>query len=313
MKALLMAAVALFIAACATTTTTPRSSALGLVDLTDDFARIYDRDSARPDSERVGRFKTEFATLLPGFYDEQRLKAPASKFHEHVLRGFKAFPEQREGIARVSREFAGLLAPAQRSFEDEFGPLTGYPPVYLVNSLSEFDGGTRDLPEGTRLMFGADVIQRLYKTTPIQPFFHHELFHMLHNRTFEECEQLWCSLWAEGLAVYVARKLNPEASDEALLLSFPKPLGPAVEANKAEAVCAVVKRLNSEDEADYKPLFNAGGSGLTADLPPRFAYYVGFLVAQDLGRTHSLKQLAAMGQQEVRPLLEQSLRRMATC
>jgi hypothetical protein len=30
----------------------------------------------------------------------------------------------------------------------------GYPPVYLVHSFGEFDGGTRSLPQGTRLMFG---------------------------------------------------------------------------------------------------------------------------------------------------------------
>jgi hypothetical protein len=213
----------------------------------------------------------------------------------------------------VSREFSNLIGPAQRSFETAFGPMRGYPPIYLVNSLGEFDGGTRDLPEGNRLMFGADVIDKLYKDKPIKPFFHHELFHLYHHRTFKECEQMWCNLWSEGLAVYVASKLNSRADDAALLLSFPVPLRPAVEDHRSEAICAVRSRLNSTDPKDYGPLFAGGGKGVSPDLPPRFAYYVGYLVAQDLGHTRSLKQLAAMDNDQVKPLVESSLKRMADC
>jgi hypothetical protein len=286
---------------------------LQLIDLTDDFARIYDRDSTLPDAQRVARFKLEFATLLPGFYDEERLEVSAEKYDAHLLRHLRGFSEKRPGVERVARDFASLLEPAQQSFEKEFGPMTGYPPIYLVYSMNEFDGGTRDLPEGTRLLFGADVIDRIYKTVPIQPFFHHELFHLMHNRTFKECDQVWCAVWTEGLATYVAAKLNPGIDDTGLLLTSPRPLRPAVEANKAEAVCAVVARLGSTSNDDYKPLFMGGNEGLSPRLPPRFGYYVGYLVAQDLGRTRTLKELAALGHSEARPLIEQSLRGMANC
>lgn len=43
------------LASCATPPHEP--STLELIDLTDDFARIYDRDAALPDAERVARFK----------------------------------------------------------------------------------------------------------------------------------------------------------------------------------------------------------------------------------------------------------------
>jgi hypothetical protein len=309
-KSLLIAACAFATLGCASPPTQPESR-LQLVDLTDDFARIYDRDAALPDAERVRRFRAEFGVLLPGFYDAARLKAPQEKYNEYLAKRIKEFPAQRSGIERVSRDFTALLAPAQRSFEAEFGPLTGYPPVYLVNSLGEFDGGTRDLPEGTRLMFGADVIARLYQTTPIQPFFHHELFHLLHNRTFPVCEPIWCGVWTEGLAVYVASRLNPDADDAALLLTFPVPLRAAVERDRVRAVCAVASRLESIKDEDYKGLFSSGQ--VDPKLPGRFAYYIGFLVARDAGRTRSLKELAALQPAQVRPLVEQSLARMANC
>jgi hypothetical protein len=289
------------------------SAGLELVDFTDDFARIYDRDAALPDAERVARFRAEFATILPGFYDAERVGLSAEDYDAFVLKGLKQYPEQRAGIARVSKEFATLLAPAQRRFEAEFGPMTGYPAVYLVDSFGEFDGGTRELGGTVHLMFGAEMIDHIYKDVPVQPFFHHELFHLYHGRTFEECDPIWCSLWAEGLAVYVSSQLNAGATDAALLLTFPVPLRPAVEAHRQEAVCAVLARLDSTDSADYRPLFNGGGEGLTKNLPRRFGDYVGYLVAQDLGRTRSLHELAALTPAQVHPLIEASLKGMATC
>lgn len=286
-----------------------------LTDLTDDFDRIWNSTAETPDDKRATAFEAAFAKVLPGFYDPKRVAEYMSeaKYQSRFLEKLKAYPENRAGIQRVSHEFASLIGPAQRSFEKAFGPMRGYPPIYLVNSLGEFDGGTRDLPEGNRLMFGADVIDKMHKDKPIQPFFHHELFHLYHHRTFKGCEQIWCNLWSEGLAVYVASRLNPKADDAALLLNVPVPLRAAVESHKAEAICAVRSRLESSDPKDYGPLFTGGGDGLSANLPNRFAYYVGYLVAQDIGRSRSLKQLAALRNDQLRPLLEQSLDRMAKC
>jgi hypothetical protein len=291
-----------------------RPSSLRFVDLTGAFDRSWSATAELPDDKRAAAFESDFAKVLPGFYDPKRVadRMSEEKYQARLLQGLKTYPEQREGIQRVSREFSGLIGPAQRSFEKAFGPMRGYPPIYLVNSLGEFDGGTRDLPEGNRLMFGADVIDRLHKDMPSQPFFHHELFHLLHHRTFKGCEQLWCNLWTEGLAVYVASRLNPSADDRALLLNSPVPLRPLVESHKQEAVCAVRALLVSAEPKDYAPLF-LGGKAFSAELPARFGYYVGYLVAKDLGRTRSLRQLAALRNEEVKTLVMASLDRMATC
>jgi hypothetical protein len=305
----------LLLSAAASSPAHPPRHNLQLVDYTKDFDRVWQQTANVPDKRRAAAFEAAFATTLPGFYDPKRVSDFMSEagYQAMVLEGLKAYPEQRDGIQRVSREFGALIGPAQRSFEAAFGPMVGYPPIYLVNSFGEFDGGTRDLPEGNRLMFGADMIDKLHKSTPVQPFFHHELFHLLHGRTFHECPQLWCSLWSEGLAVYVASRLNPKADDAALLLTIPSPLRPAVEAHRQEAICAVRARLDSTAGADYGPLFMGGSKGLNADLPPRFGYYVGYLVARDLGHTRSLKQLAALQPAEIRPLIGLSLARMAAC
>lgn len=306
-------ALCLIAAALSVPTSAQAEDELKLVDYTDEFANVWDATASLPDPERATRFKVEFAKILPGFYDHKRMGgATEAQYDERLLKGLKEYPEQRAGIARVSKDFGQSIAPARASFERAFGPMRGYPDVYLVNSLGEFDGGTRDLGGVSHLMFGADMIDKLYKTTPIQPFFHHELFHLYHGRTFDECDAIWCSLWAEGLAVYVAATLNPDANDAALLLTFPVPLREAVEKDRLGAICSVVAKLDSTKSEDYPPLFQ-GRPNPGAGFPPRYGYYVGYLIAEDIGRTRSPKQLAALKASEVRPLIEASLQGMAHC
>jgi hypothetical protein len=313
--ALLVLAVALIGAAPARHQPQAAGGGLKFVDLIPAFDRIWNDTKDLPDDKRVEAFEAKFAKVLPGFYSAERTKdyQTPEQHRAQVLRGLKQYPDRRAGIMRVSREFQSLVAPARKQFESVFGPMRGYPPIYLVNSFREFDGGTRDLPEGNRLLFGADMIDELYKDKPIKPFIEHELFHLMHHRTFPECDPVWCNLWEEGLATYVASKLNPGASDEALVLTIPQPLRPAVEAHRQEALCAVRARLESKDTKDYGPLFVGGGKPLSPNLPRRFGYYVGLLVVSDAGRTRSLKQLAALTPNEVHKLVKESLDRMASC
>jgi hypothetical protein len=313
MRILAHLACALALAAAPAAATPKASSHLELVDLTPAFAAAWERTAAMPEAERVEAFDAAFATVLPGFYDPARFKSPegAERYRARLLKSLAAFPAARAGIEDVSHRFSGMFQPAIASFEARFGPMTGYPPVYLVHSLGEFDGGTRDLPQGSRLLFGADVIARIHAGHDIQPFFHHELFHIYHARAFHDCEAVWCSLWEEGLAVYVASQLNPHASDDELLLTVPEPIRPEVEADRAAAVCAVAQRLDSTDEKDLSALFSSGR--LSAGLPPRFGYYVGFLVAGELGKTRSLEQLAKLDREQARPLVEAALHRLADC
>jgi hypothetical protein len=314
-KILLAIAAALIATGATAATDGPAAAAtepIILVDLTDEFASIWDRDAELGDAERVALFRSEFARLLPGFFDHRRVGVEAERYDRHLLGGLRGYPEQRAGIAEVSLRFAALFAPAQASFEAEFGAFPEPQTIYLIHSLGEMDGGTRNLPGGNFLIFGADVIARLHLQHRIQPFFHHELFHIHHGRFFSGCgEAIWCSLWREGLATYAAHRLNPDATDAELLLEVPEPIRPAVEINRAEAVCAVLARLDSADPGDSRALYSF--TRFNARLPPRFGYYVGYLVAAELGRTQTLQQLAGMPPAEVRPLLEAALLRLADC
>jgi len=284
---------------------------LELIDLTPAFTQAWEKTAALPDAVRPAAFRAAFEPALPGFYSAERLGVASDRYDARLLERLKQYPEQRAGIEAVSARFGAMFEAALATFEARFGPMRGYPPIYLVNSLGEFDGGTRELQGRVVLMFGADVISQIHMDHDVQPFFHHELFHLMHHRTFPECEAVWCGLWVEGLATYAAKTLNPRASDTELLLNVPEPLRAAVEANRTEAVCAVASRLSSTERADYMALFSFQRLG--ERLPPRFGYYVGYRVAEELGRTHSLEALTRMPPAEVRPLIEHTLRGMADC
>jgi hypothetical protein len=287
-------------------TTTPQ---LAFVDLVPEFDAFATRTQGMADAPRAAAFRREFAQAIPGFYDPGRRSAARSD--ARIAAALAAWPNERDAILAVSRRFSAMFAPAAASFRAALGPFQSNHKVYLLHSLGEMDGGTRDLPEGNVLIFGADMIVRYHGDAELTPFFHHELFHVFHREYFGDCPQVWCILWTEGLATYAARQLNPGASDADLLLTAPEPIRGPVDAHRCEAVCTILARLDSTDGADAGAMFSF--TRMNPDLPPRFGYYVGLLAAEAMGRDRDLAALARMPQAEVRPALEAALRGLADC
>lgn len=303
-----LAAAALVATAQAGFAAPPPNVGLRLVDLTGKFDAVATSTANLDDAARVAAFEKAMDGVADGFYARSR---KPDRYDSRVLKNLAAYPDQRAAILDVSRQFSALLAPARKSFEASFGRVESTQPMYLLHSLGEMDGGTRDLNGKETLIFGADVIARIHAGHDMTPFFHHELFHVWHEPRFGECEPLWCSLWEEGLATYVAGKLNPDAGDAALLLDEPAPIRPAVDANRTAAVCAVKPLLDSTKEEEYASLFY--GSSHLPGFPARMGYYIGYLVAADLGQTRSLRELGTLKPAEVRPLIDKALATLAKC
>ena len=75
----------------------------------------------------------------------------------------------------------------------------------------------------TLCYLGVDVIARLYGSTAnLSVLFDHELFHVYHRQvapSLFEGDELWKSLWIEGLAEYVSWRMNPGSTEDDVLLS----------------------------------------------------------------------------------------------
>jgi hypothetical protein len=283
-----------------------------LVDLATAYTSFWDETQKLPTAERVAAFKARFDKLLPGYYSIERVTwTTAEKYDAKIARSFDKFPQIRDRFIAGTANFSRLLAPAHQSFTRTFPDMKPIGPIYLINSLNEFDGGTREWDGKVRLMFGIDVMVQVHDYPDETPFFHHELFHVYHQQFFPGCEEAWCSLWAEGLATLVAHRLNPGATDAQLLLTSPKPLRPEVDRDRKTAVCAVASRLDSKNPDDLGGLFSSGPP--VGELPPRFGYFVGYLVAEEAAKDRSLMQLAHLDRKAAREVVDASLKKLATC
>lgn len=309
MKTRIVVAAAAALAGGCTTTARVGPAGFGFTDLTDDFAAAYDAGAA-DEAARVAHIRNAIEPHLPGFHDPERLGDQADFYRGMMAEFLRRYPGEREAIADSASKFGAMFAPAVADFERRVGAVPTETPVFLVVSMGEFDGATRTLGGREYLLFGADMIARLHGGDA-RAFVQHELFHVYHSPRFENCAGLYCSLWSEGLAVHAAQSLNPGASDDQLLLTIPEPIRPALEANRREAVCTTLAKLDSRDGADWNAFFSGGR--LNDRLPPRFGYLVGAWIAADLGRTRSLAELAEIDGPELRPLVESSLRGMADC
>lgn len=284
---------------------TDQTAKAELIDLTDEFGTFWERSQSLSEVEKVPAFKAYFDPLIPGFFKSKY-------FDPLITKSLGSYSEQRKGIGRISRTFASSILPARTSFEAHFGSWPVSTPIYLIHSTGELDGSVRRINGKDHLVFGADrlAVRLAGATRPnVQPLLHHEAFHLLHGQHFTGCwDTLWCGIWREGLATYAAKTLNPRASDDDLSM---RELKQALGADPSNAVCLTLTKLDSKDRDEQRDFVSMNFT--VPGLPPRFGYYVGFLAAQELGKTHSLTDLAKMPVEQVRPLMEQSLRRLADC
>lgn len=261
------------------------------IDLTADFSRFVDETAGMKEADRVALFHERMDALLPGFY-APRYGATTAQYDAGIARAFKRFAELRPGYEQVQKEFPAAFEAGIQHFRKLFPGFTPNVPVYLLHSIGEMDGGTRELNGKVHLIFGADVIANIHDAHDLTAFLDHELFHVEHGKHFSECGEVWCALWAEGLATYAAEVMNPGADDGQLLLTTPNPIRAAVDANWSAALCFTRARLFSADPANVEALFVGGAD--TKDFPERFGYYVGLRVAEESGSKHKLPELASM-------------------
>lgn len=278
-----------------------------VLNLADDFIAFYDETKGQPTDERVAAFNRDVASQFPAFYGIERYEGRATQeqLDAHVAKAIESFEELRPAYIAKMNAFDAELGRNLDTFREAFPDFRLGVDVVLLHSLGEMDGGTREFDGKVTLIFGADVMARVHDWTDEAPFFHHELFHVHHIKSFPECEEVWCALWTEGLAVYVASKLNPGAGPGSLLLEFPEPIIPATEAQLGAALTDLRARLSSTDGKDLGRLFSTSED--PSGLPVRRGYYLGFLVAEELGRTRDLPALARLSHEEARPLIDAAL------
>ena len=277
-------------------------------DLATAFQQVADRNVGKPEAA-VRDFRDTIVPRFPQFYGPQRYQGKITEAQRdaQISKAFAGFPAIREAYIRKVANFTQDLPRHIATFRAAFPDYPASTDIWFLHSLGEMDGGTRTFHGEKFFVFGADVMVQAHGEGDEAAFFHHELFH---DYQALDCSggPVWAGLWEEGLATYVSRRLNPKASDAELLLDLPHGLVPDTRRQMRRALDDLLAKLDSTDGEAVAGLFERRGD--QSGLPARRAYYLGYLVAEEVGKTMSMRDMAKLDCAAVRPVVVAALERL---
>src|SRR3984893_17126821 len=217
------------------------------------------------------------------------------------------------GMIKIHGRFIDQFAAIEETFYAHFPDFDrSRVKVYLMLSLFRFDGKIpHDDPRA--LFLALDGLAKFHGAkVRLEVILSHELFHLYHFQvnplpaTIDEIP-LYRQIWQEGLATYVSRSLNSNASladvllDPQLARDGPKYL--------AMASCNLLTQLEStDDETTARYLsYRRGGKN-----PSRMGYLIGYNIVAKMAATRSLRDLARMRGQRQLHLMPRGVRALTT-
>lgn len=286
------------------------------------FQQFLEQQQGQPIEAQGKAFAEEFAARFPDYYGAptfggpEKIATKAARYldpgRQRTFPGFQPFSMER--MLERGRTIDEAFASAQAGFLREFPDFRCDTFVAFGPSLFHFDGHVYDGADGQhRLLFGVDLISIIHTGASIPAFFHHELFHIYQSEVLGDAEPsendapVWWVLWKEGLATYVSHRMNPSLALQETLW-FPADLAEKAEANRTELARRLLTDLDGAE--DRYALYFQGGSGPDG-LPARSGYYMGYLLAKEIGDGRLLGELARMNPTDVRRAAERFLRREA--
>ena len=285
-----------------------------VIDLMPAFWVFWSKASGLPVGEQQQLVRSMLVDRYPDVYAAEVINLDAEKpfgvaLDERYERWLPLISPHIATMKEVSAEIAADLPRYESSFKAAFPDMQYGGKVYFLCSLGGFDGATRIVAGKEALLFGVDMIAYVYgRDVDAQPFFHHELFHIYHSQFLkEEDDALYISLWREGLATYVAKSLNPSA-EGINLFGLPLDLPERAQVMLPRLAREMRANLDSTSEETYARFFF--GKEKDADLPARSGYYVGYLIAEKVGRGKPLRDLAKMRGPALRAAIDGALKDM---
>jgi hypothetical protein len=244
--------------------------------------------------------RDEFSNLAKVRKSAARLLDPSKPI---MLGGFGPLTDER--VRAVAANVMPTFDKAEGNFAQAFPDFHCRADVVFGVSLLHFDGhGYSDKSGRQHMRFGIDMIALIHPPRDLPAFFAHELFHIYHAEALpgvhpEDNERTWWAMWEEGLATYVSRQMNMPLTEQQVLW-FPGDMVARME--KAGMMRAAAKGMLADFDTTrhYGLWFQAGSSA--PGLPSRVGYFMGLRMAEELGRTRSLEQLAHLSPAQVKPL-----------
>ena len=265
-----------------------------IINLADDFYSVYQSSRDFSPEKRTELFSEHFTSKFGPFYTDK-----------DFIKSIESFSEIEEIFLLKNEILSKNLKGSMELFTKAFPDFKTETPIYILHSLGRFNGATRDLNNKSYLMFGVDMMAKYHIWKDDTPFFHHELFHVYHENYFQCKKELWCSLWTEGLATYVSHQLNSSANNNELMLNIPENMIENVHSRLLYSLTDLKSKFYSKEPEENSSFFNFRKD--ETNLPYRRGYYLGYILAQKIGKNYSIAELAKMDKKTVEQLLSKEL------
>ena len=282
-------------------------------DFTPDFWRFWEAAQNQPVEQQARLWQQLNVAPHQAVFDD--LAAPCKDQYDAAWARAHYFPDLPRVVPAIRSIVAGLtqqLEQANSRFLKTFPDMRWSGDVYVMASGYCFNGRAQMIQGRSALLFGVDAMAALGQKDLI-PGMQHELFHRYHRQFFDfeasRAYPLWTALWAEGLATYVSKQLNPSASELDLGL-VPLGLVRQVDERRAEIADDFLRRFESTAEQDATLYFNSNESKDPV-VPGRAGYELGVLVAGDLSKQHSIQTMAHWSQAEAKTQVRAALERIS--
>ena len=277
------------------------------------FLTFWEKYSSQPNAAQLLGFKTEFAPLFPEFYRYkiEKWKKIGKSPDQELSRELSAFTSIKIEFEKKTLEVSKSLEANLTKFVSYFPKFDRNFDVHITHSLGDMDGGTREIEGKVYFILGVDGMVRYHQGFSTEsPFFHHELFHVYHNQYLPEDKVIWVALWAEGLATYASEILNPGSSLKDLMLDLPANMVREINDDLLNHWVDLESKLESRKDEDYESYFLL--SSTNQKVIKRAGYYLGYLLAKEIGKTKSLAEMAEMKPKDILLLLKTHLKKQVS-
>lgn len=302
----------IFLVACSTNPKVQKDSNMPRIhNMAPNFLVYWDAVKTKPVNEQLIVLKSDFFPRFQEFYDYkiEKWKSAGKSPDNELVKVLNEFPAIEAGFRKKTNEITNSLKSTLNSFSESLPDLNKDFDIYITHSFGEMDGGTRKIGNKIYFILGIDGMVKYHKGFESEiPFFHHELFHVYHGQYLPEEQVLWIALWAEGLATYASQKLNPSASMKDLMLDIPEGMVSRIDNQLEFHWDDLSKKLESKTDADYETYFLM--SSKDKKIIPRSGYYLGYLIAVELGKDRSVAELAKLKPTEILPLMKTAISRL---
>src|SRR5271166_6864023 len=267
------------------------ASNLVVYDLIPDLFNFL-RTAPEEKESRARLFAQSIIQPHPEVYDRPQIFKTDNASLEQYL---DILPTYLPAIRQIHHRFQEEYEPIEANFLKEF-PDFDYSKarVYLILSLFRFDGKIpHDNPH--LLLLGLDGLAKFHgANTRLSVILSHELFHVYHfqvnplPRNIDDVA-LYRLVWQEGLATYVSKQLNPDASLSDVLLD-PRLANEGPGFIPAMAT-SLLRDLTTTDDLTAGRYLAYRRVGM---MPSRMGYLIGYEIVKRAATDHSLADLARL-------------------